>query len=141
MVEVTAALVVITMLMLMGLHFGKRYVQEQRELAFMHQVQTEWRAVQSRAQLQARPGKMQWLEDEHRVKFMLNEGSGNNLYALPLPATLHVHNFVIEQPAGSKMYSKPRTVHVRSSLGDDYILKFEMGWGQLFIQRGSVRVE
>lgn len=141
MVEVTAALVIITALLLLGLHFGKRYVEQQRELGFMRQVQTEWRAVQSRAQLGSLPGTMLWGEDEHKVKFFLGQGADNDLYALKMPGTLHVHNFKVEQPLGNHLYSQPRAVHVQSDLGYDYILKFEMGWGQLFIQRGDVQVE
>ena len=144
MLEVTAAMAVVTALLLLGVHLGKRYVQMQREQIFLDRLETEWSALQSRARLKTGRGQLIFYgQGAGNVRLDLyvqgkrwNEGTSS----IPFPSTLrlfaddNVKQVIVEQSMGG-MFADPATVKLVSSLGYEYKVTFEMGWGRLDIKK------
>ncbi|MCI1284172.1 MAG: hypothetical protein LKG24_06235 [Lacticaseibacillus songhuajiangensis] len=139
MLEVTAALVVVTGMLLLGIVVGKRYVQTQREELFLDRVQTEWSALQERSRLNLTAGGLQFMEKQRFAHFEEKYKNGWRGNDVPMPETIYLpsHNpsTRIEQASGGKMFASPGKISLNSTLGYHYELTFEMGWGRLIIKK------
>lgn len=139
MLEVTAALVVVTGMLLLGIVVGKRYVQTQREQIFLDRVATEWSALQERSRLDLTAGGLQFMGPQRIAHFEEKYKGGWRGNDIPMPDTIQMldkmDNTRVEQSSGGKMFAEPKTLKLNSTLGYHYELSFEMGWGRLVIKK------
>lgn len=145
MLEVTAALVVVTGMLLLGMVLGKRYIQAEREQVFLDQIETEWSSLQSRSRMNLSSAVVLFIGGSRVVHFEEKYRYGWRAHEVPMPATFltlpKTPSTRVEQTSGGKMFAQPKTLRFNSTLGYHYEFTFEMGWGRLVIKKVAGMVE
>ena len=132
LIEVLAALVVVAVVMSIGIYLGKRFVTTHNEQAYLQRVQSEWRSLQTQAEVEPQKIIMNFKAEERCITL----ASGFTVVqTLDLPkGLLLTSSSQIEQAKGKK-FASPRVIYIHSRLGYAYRLAFEMGWGKLIVTK------
>jgi prepilin-type N-terminal cleavage/methylation domain-containing protein len=142
LIEVLAALVIVTAIMLLSMTVGRRWVQEQRELAFFRRVETEWNSAVVDAVSKHVGYRFQFTSATSTPPNSITIArDGVEIYNLDVPQTLDVGGDLQINVGFDEAFTKPMTKKVQSALGGSYVLAFELGWGRLFITKNGVPVD
>lgn len=142
LIEVLAALAVITGMMVIGVRLGTRWVAEKREQTFLQRVDSEWNYATARSERtkEALAFYFEPSTDEAPARLVLNTDVQPR-YQLDFPATLSIGSPSTLSTKPDWQYAQPKTVTIKSSLGNVYTLSIEMGCARLFIHKNGVQVE
>lgn len=155
LIEVLTALVVVTAVMLLGITVGQRWVQSEREAAFMRRLETEWNSTVGKAETGAVTDNaltsdtyqmVFWPSTEiygsQRYEYEVTiKRNGTDVIEIPFPRTLDGGDRIVVWAPEGGFFNSPQTVHMYSKLGTEYLLTFEMGWGRLIIKKDGVPVD
>ncbi|WDF81876.1 prepilin-type N-terminal cleavage/methylation domain-containing protein [Lacticaseibacillus pabuli] len=132
LIEVLAALAIVTAMMTVGLFLGSRFVTRHNEQAYFRRVQSEWRSLQTRAEVTPQPIAIDFNGGSREI--LLTSGT-TPVQRLPLPKSLSLLSTSRLAQNPGKQFATPRVIYVHSRLGYEYRLAFEMGWGKLIVTR------
>lgn len=135
LIEVLAALTIVASLVLLGSTLGRRYVLRQRETVAMQRLQTEWRTLQTRAEVTQKSAELVMNQTEQELVYWIDR---RVMSRQKLPDSLRLKSHSIITRDAGRAFTSPRVVMVYSTLGGRYRLSFGMGWGQLIIKREMV---
>lgn len=145
LIEVLTALVVVTAVMLLGITVGQRWVQSEREAAFMRRLETEWNSTVSKSETSGgqRLYKMDIMAENttHEANNVVIYRNDVPVYKFALPTTIKRASVAEISTASSGFFTAPQSHYLNSELGSRYELTFEMGWGRLIIKKDGVPVD
>ncbi|KRM54746.1 type II secretion system protein [Lacticaseibacillus sharpeae] len=146
LIEVLAALVVITVTLMLGVVVGRKWVQEQREMAFCQRVVTEWNAMMVNAENSKDNYTMEFKQASKQpctANFMHDLPNGEHVISVIAPLSLQIMNnssFTVRRKTGQN-FTQPLTIMIESQSGAVYKMVLELGWGRLKLLKNGVLVE
>lgn len=146
LIEVLAALAVITVTLMLGVVVGRKWVQEQREMAFCQRVVTEWNAMMVNAEnshmyyamtITQQPG------DPCVATFKREQDQTVRGVTVTAPPTLGIMQFstIAVKRNSAQQFTQPKTIMLESKSGAVYKFVLELGWGRLKFMKNDVLVE